>query len=113
MLIVAFFVLGFFTDRRRVSFHWTLPGFVALLPLLPAVLAGWARGWRVVNLDSTILAQAPKMAPHIEAMRSVIAQELQVSEEQVNVKATTTETLGFVGRKEGIAAHAVVLLEGQ
>ncbi|NLD15094.1 MAG: 2-C-methyl-D-erythritol 2,4-cyclodiphosphate synthase [Gammaproteobacteria bacterium] len=82
--------------------------------LLRAVMSmTGARGWRVVNLDSTILAQAPKMAPHIEAMRSVIAQELQVSEEQVNVKATTTETLGFVGRKEGIAAHAVVLLEGQ
>ncbi len=82
--------------------------------LLRAVMSmAGARGWRVVNLDSTILAQAPKMAPHIEAMRSVIAQELQVSEEQVNVKATTTETLGFVGRKEGIAAHAVVLLEGQ
>ncbi|TDQ40235.1 2-C-methyl-D-erythritol 2,4-cyclodiphosphate synthase [Thiopseudomonas denitrificans] len=70
-----------------------------------------ARGWQVVNLDSTIQAQAPKMAPHIDAMRSIIAQELRVSEGQVNVKATTTESLGFVGRKEGIAAHAVVLLE--
>lgn len=80
--------------------------------LLRAVMSmAEARGWRVVNLDSTVLAQAPKLAPHIEAMRSAIAQVLQVSEEQVNVKATTTETLGFVGRKEGIAAHAVVLLE--
>lgn len=80
--------------------------------LLRAVMSmAEARGWRVVNLDSTVLAQAPKLAPHIEAMRSAIAQVLQVREEQVNVKATTTETLGFVGRKEGIAAHAVVLLE--
>lgn len=70
-----------------------------------------AGGWRVVNLDSTIEAQAPKMAPHIDAMRSIIAQELRIREDQVNVKATTTESLGFVGRQEGIAAHAVVLLE--
>ncbi len=70
-----------------------------------------ARGWRVVNLDSTIEAQAPKMAPYIDSMRSIIAQLLRVSEDQVNVKATTTESLGFVGRQEGVAAHAVVLLE--
>ncbi len=70
-----------------------------------------SRGWRVVNLDSTIEAQAPKLAPHIDAMRTIIAQDLRVTEDQVNVKATTTESLGFVGRHEGIAAHAVVLLE--
>ena len=69
-----------------------------------------ARGWRVSNLDCTIQAQAPKMAPHIDAMRSVIAQTLRVTEDRVNVKATTTEKLGFVGREEGIAADAVVLL---
>lgn len=80
--------------------------------LLRAVMAQVdAKGWRVINLDSTILAQAPKMAPHVDAMRSNIAQELQVGEDQVNVKATTTEELGFVGRNEGVAAHAVVLLE--
>lgn len=71
------------------------------------------RGWRVGNLDSTILAQAPKLAPHIDAMRECIAADLAISVEQVNVKATTTESLGFVGRQEGIAAHAVVLLERQ
>lgn len=70
-----------------------------------------SRGWRVVNLDSTIEAQVPKLAPHVDAMRSIIAQVLRVGEDQVNVKATTTESLGFVGRHEGIAAHAVVLLE--
>lgn len=63
------------------------------------------------NLDVTIIAQCPKMAPHIEAMRSNIAEDLQASTLQVNVKATTTERLGFTGRKEGIACHAVVLLE--
>ena len=67
-------------------------------------------GWAVANVDSTLLAQAPKMAPHIYAMRTHIAADLQLELDQVNVKATTTEGLGFVGREEGIAAHAVVLL---
>lgn len=67
-------------------------------------------GWDVANLDVTIMAQAPKMAPHIEAMREIIAGDLALSLSQVNVKATTTERLGFTGRGEGIAAEAVVLL---
>jgi len=68
------------------------------------------RGWRVENLDSTIIAQAPKLAPHIPAMIANIAADLGISADCVNVKATTTEKLGFAGREEGIAAHAVVLL---
>ncbi|WP_462382192.1 2-C-methyl-D-erythritol 2,4-cyclodiphosphate synthase [Pseudomonas sp. Marseille-QA0892] len=68
------------------------------------------KGWRVGNVDITIAAQAPRMAPHIEAMRSCIAEDLQSDVGQVNVKATTTERLGFVGREEGIAVHAVALL---
>ncbi|MCQ4312055.1 2-C-methyl-D-erythritol 2,4-cyclodiphosphate synthase [Stutzerimonas sp. VN223-3] len=71
-----------------------------------------AKGWKVGNVDATIVAQAPKMAPHIESMRSVIAQDLQIDLDQVNVKATTTEKLGFTGREEGIAVHAVALLVG-
>lgn len=67
-------------------------------------------GWLVGNVDSTILAQAPKMAPHIALMREYIAADLKIALNQVNVKATTTESLGFVGREEGIAAHAVVIL---
>lgn len=67
-------------------------------------------GWKLGNLDITIMAQAPKIAPHIAAMRAVIAADVQAELSQVNVKATTTERLGFVGRKEGIAAEAVVLL---
>lgn len=67
-------------------------------------------GYRVGNVDVTIVAQAPKMAPHIQAMREAIAQDLQVAVRDVNVKATTTEKLGYVGRKEGIAVHAVALL---
>jgi len=67
-------------------------------------------GWGLANMDATIVAQAPKMAPHIPAMVSRLASDLQVSASQVNIKATTTEKLGFTGREEGIAAHAVVLL---
>ncbi len=70
-------------------------------------------GWSVGNVDSTVLAQAPKMAPHIVAMRENIAADLNIAVDQVNVKATTTEGLGFVGREEGIAAHAVVVLVKQ
>lgn len=70
-----------------------------------------AAGWRLANMDSTVVAQAPKMAPHIDAMRGVLAQDLNAGFDCVNVKATTTEKLGFAGRSEGIAAHAVVLLE--
>jgi 2-C-methyl-D-erythritol 2,4-cyclodiphosphate synthase len=69
-----------------------------------------AKGWQVGNVDTTIVAQAPKMAPHIEAMRALIAEDLQVAPDAVNVKATTTEKLGFTGREEGIAVHAVALL---
>ncbi|MBN56723.1 2-C-methyl-D-erythritol 2,4-cyclodiphosphate synthase [Thalassolituus sp. UBA3500] len=68
------------------------------------------KGYRVGNVDITIIAQAPKMAPHIADMRAVIAADLQVRTDDVNVKATTTEKLGYVGRKEGIAVHAVALL---
>lgn len=69
-----------------------------------------AKGWKVGNVDATIVAQAPKMAPHIETMRQLIAEDLQVGLDQVNVKATTTEKLGFTGREEGIAVHSVALL---
>ena len=68
------------------------------------------RGYTVGNTDITIVAQAPKMAPHINSMREVIAADLNIHIDQVNVKATTTEKLGFAGRKEGIESHAVVLL---
>ena len=69
-----------------------------------------ATGWQVGNVDVTIAAQAPKLAPHIETMCERVAEDLQVARDQVNIKATTTEKLGFVGRKEGISVHAVALL---
>lgn len=68
------------------------------------------RGFELGNVDVTIIAQAPKIAPHIEAMRQVLATDLMVELDDINVKATTTEKLGFTGRKEGIAVEAVVLM---
>ncbi len=68
-------------------------------------------GFSVGNVDITIVAQAPKMAPHIPAMRNNIAHDLNVTEQRVNVKATTTEGLGFVGEKQGIAVHTVALIQ--
>ena len=68
------------------------------------------KGYKIENIDSIIMAQAPKMKPHIPEMQRVMADVLGIDEEDMTVKATTTEHLGFVGRKEGIAASAVVLL---
>ena len=68
-------------------------------------------GMHIVNIDSTILAQAPKLAPYIASMRKNLAMTLELAENCINIKATTEEGLGFTGRKEGIAAHAVCLLE--
>jgi len=68
------------------------------------------RGWAINNVDTTVVAQAPKLAPYIPLMKDLLADDLAVDADAVNVKATTTEKLGFAGRKEGIAAYAVVLL---
>jgi len=68
-------------------------------------------GFRIVNVDATIVAQVPRMAPHIASMTTCIAQTLGVSGQQINIKAKTSERLGFTGRGEGIAAQAVALIE--
>jgi 2-C-methyl-D-erythritol 2,4-cyclodiphosphate synthase len=68
-------------------------------------------GYRLVNADVTVVAQAPRLAAYIGEMREYISSDLQVSADQVNIKATTTEQLGFTGRGEGIAAFAVVLID--
>lgn len=79
--------------------------------LLRQVMAALGeRGWQVGNCDVTVIAQAPRLGPHREAMRAQLAADLGVELQQVNVKATTTEGLGFTGRAEGMAAQAVVLL---
>ena len=69
------------------------------------------RGWQVNNIDVTIIAQAPRLSDHLAAMRMRVAADCRVDEGQINFKATTTERLGYIGREEGIACHAVVLLE--
>ena len=69
------------------------------------------RGWRLVNADITLLLQRPKIAPYIIQMREKIASVLKVNKDCISVKATTTEKLGFVGREEGVASYATVLLE--
>lgn len=79
--------------------------------LLRAALATVrAAGWRVNNVDATVIAQAPRIAPHVSAMRANIASDLGIDIDRANIKGKTTERLGFTGRGEGIAAEAVVLL---
>lgn len=70
-------------------------------------------GWKIANIDSTIVAQAPRVAPYLGQMLANISADLGAPLEDINIKATTTEKLGFAGREEGIAAHAVVLLEAR
>lgn len=69
------------------------------------------KGYRIGNIDATIAAQAPKLNPHIPTMQSTMAQVLGIETDRLSIKATTTEKLGFEGRKEGITAYAVVLIE--
>jgi len=87
---------------------------VSSIALLAKVMASEdLAGWCVANLDATILAERPKLAPHIPTVRATLASALGVEPSCVSVKATTTEGLGFTGRGEGIAAHAVVLLQAR
>jgi 2-C-methyl-D-erythritol 2,4-cyclodiphosphate synthase len=84
---------------------------ISSLKLLREVMAlAEGRGYGIGNLDATIIAQRPRMAPHIRAMVENVAEACRCDIERVNIKATTTEELGFEGRGEGISAHAVVLL---
>ena len=83
----------------------------SLVLLKRVVTKLFCAGYKVVNVDATVIAQAPKLAPHIPKMRSNIARVLDVELDCVNVKATTEEHLGFTGEKLGIAAHAVCLIE--
>ena len=78
--------------------------------LREAAVKARAAGWSIGNVDSTIVAQAPRMAPHIPAMVAAISADLGIAQDRVNVKAKTTERLGFAGRGEGIAAQAVALV---
>jgi 2-C-methyl-D-erythritol 2,4-cyclodiphosphate synthase len=96
---------GMFPDTDP---RWAGADSRALLRVVVARLA--AQGLAVANADLTVIAQAPRLAPHIGEMRARIAADLGIAPERVNVKATTTERLGYIGRGEGLAAHAVALL---
>lgn len=80
-----------------------------LLQQTIALLEG--KGWSVGNVDATVCAERPKLNPYVETMKSVLAPLLKITTEDVSIKATTTEKLGFTGREEGISAYAVVLIE--
>ena len=85
-------------------------GIDSMILLSRVVTAIREKGYEVGNVDATVLAQKPKLAPHIPVMKTRVAAVLGVDEDQVNIKATTEERLGFTGKEEGIAAHAVCLL---
>jgi 2-C-methyl-D-erythritol 2,4-cyclodiphosphate synthase len=70
-----------------------------------------SRGWQIGNIDSVIVAERPKLKPHLKAMQEKLAQTLSINPDQVSIKATTNEKLGSVGREEGIAAYSVILME--
>lgn len=82
---------------------------LALLAKVRDLVGG--HGWRVINLDATIVAEQPRLAPHISEMRGCISHTLGLQQDQVNIKATTTDGVGFAGREEGIAAHAIAAIE--
>lgn len=101
---------------RDIGYHFppTDPAYkgadsVQLLTRVVAMLK--EEGWRPVNVDIALIAERPKINPHIEAMRSRLGEALGISARQVGIKVTTNEGMGFVGREEGMAAHAVALLE--
>ena len=96
---------NFFSDSDN---RWKDISSLILLEKTGEIVA--ERGYQVVNADTTIVAQKPKMSPHIELMTANIARTLKIDPHQINIKATTTEGLGFSGREEGIAAYATVLL---
>jgi len=90
---------------------WAEADSIELLRLVNAELE--AAGWAIVNIDATIIGQAPKMAPHLPAMTQKLAHATGIEPARINLKATTTERLGFTGRGEGIAAQAAALLTGR
>ena len=103
-------------NMRDIGYHFpdtaaSLEGIDSkiLLERTTALLA--QKGWRVGNVDATVCAERPKLNPHVPAMKAALAPLLNVGDDDVSIKATTTERLGFTGREEGISAYAVVLIE--
>ncbi|HKM40054.1 MAG TPA: 2-C-methyl-D-erythritol 2,4-cyclodiphosphate synthase, partial [bacterium] len=89
---------------------WAGVSSLTILRLVNEIVA--ESGYKIINIDSVIMAQRPRLSPYIKEMREIIAETLALSVGKIAIKATTTETLGFVGRGEGIAAQAVCLLHG-
>jgi 2-C-methyl-D-erythritol 2,4-cyclodiphosphate synthase len=102
--------------HRDIGFHFpdtdeNFAGIDSLILLKKVLEIIQADNYAIGNIDVTIMAQKPKLSPYIPAMLEVLAQALSIEQDQINIKATTTEKLGFVGREEGIACEAVVLLK--
>lgn len=103
-------------NLRDIGFHFPdtdsdFSGIDSKLLLDKTVRLLQEKGWKVGNVDATVCAEHPKLNPHIPAMQAVLAPLLQVSTEDISIKATTMEKMGFVGREEGLSASAVVLIE--
>ena len=103
-------------NMRDIGFHFPdtsndYKGIDSKILLRDVIALVAEKGWRVGNVDSTVCLQQPKVNPHVNPMKEVIAEICGVTVEDISIKATTTETLGFVGREEGVSAYAVVLLE--
>lgn len=102
-------------NMRDIGFHFSdtdpkFKGIDSKILLKDVIKIIGEKGYNVGNVDATVCLQRPKIGPHIEQMKATLAQVMEISEEDVSVKATTTEKLGFVGKEEGVAAHAVVLI---
>lgn len=103
-------------NMRDIGFHFPptdgqYKGIDSKLLLRKVISIIETRQFKVSNIDATIALQEPKIGPHIDSMRKVLAETMEIEEEDVSIKATTTERLGFVGRTEGVSAYAVVLIQ--
>jgi 2-C-methyl-D-erythritol 2,4-cyclodiphosphate synthase len=104
------------SNMRDIGFHFSdkdpkYKGIDSKILLKRVVALVSGKGYKVGNVDCTICLQEPKLSPHIPEMKKCLAQVMEIDEEDISIKATTTEHLGFVGRKEGVSAYAVVLIE--
>lgn len=102
-------------NKRDIGFHFSdtdvkFKGIDSKILLKEVLEIIGKDGWSVENIDATICLQLPKINPHIPAMKSCLADVMEISENDISIKATTTEKLGFVGRQEGVSAYAVVLI---
>ncbi|MEQ9402153.1 MAG: 2-C-methyl-D-erythritol 2,4-cyclodiphosphate synthase [Cyclobacteriaceae bacterium] len=104
-------------NMRDIGFHFSdqdpkFKGIDSKILLKEVIELIGSKGYKIGNIDSTVCLQQPKINPHIPEMKKCLAKVMKISEEDLSIKATTTERLGFVGKEEGVAAHAVVLIYG-